>query len=172
MLELMRGRKPKPAALKVAEGDTRKIGVHKLEQVIAAQPKASRGLPECPRHLKGRARRAWEFWAEELAVMNLDARPDAMLLEGLCTSYARAVEADLILAKEGLLVEESAIDPETGKRVVLKMRNHPAISVSRTSWAHVRAFCSEFGLSPAARMRVTAAPKLAGVDALELKLCG
>jgi P27 family predicted phage terminase small subunit len=35
-----------------------------------------------------------------------------------------------------------------------KVKNHPAIMVSNTSWRQVRAFCSEFGLSLVSRTRL------------------
>lgn len=87
--------------------------------------------------------------------MRLDSRPDAMMLEGACVNYARAVEADLIVARDGLMVEESIIDEESGERVVLKIKNHPAIAVSNHAWRQLRGFCSEFGLSPVSRTRLT-----------------
>lgn len=151
----MRGRKPKPAALQIAEGDPSKRGVHKLDEKLAAEPDTTRGLPSCPRHLKGRARYSWTFWSRELAVMNLDSKPDAMMLEGACTNYARAVDADLIIARDGLTVEESIIDKEGGERIILKIRTHPAVAISNAAWRLVRAFCSEFGLSPVSRTRLT-----------------
>jgi P27 family predicted phage terminase small subunit len=86
--------------------------------------------------------------------MNLDHRPDAMMLEGACVNYARAVQADLILERDGLTVEESMIDPESGERVVLKVKRHPADLISATAWRQVRSFCSEFGLSPVSRTRL------------------
>jgi P27 family predicted phage terminase small subunit len=86
--------------------------------------------------------------------MNLDRCPDAQMLEGACINYARAVEADLMLAKSGLIVEESIIDDKTGEKVVLRVRAHPGVAISRTAWLLVHKFCSEFGLSPVARMRV------------------
>jgi len=53
----MRGRKPKPLRIQIAEGDTRKRGVNKLKELAESEPKAERGLPPCPVHLMGRARR-------------------------------------------------------------------------------------------------------------------
>src|SRR5947207_155075 len=100
----MRGRKPKPIAQQIAEGDPRKKGKRKLQEMLNAGPKAARGLPDCPRHLKGRARTAWNFLSEELQAMKLDHRPDAMALEGACTAYALAVEADLVIAREGFTI--------------------------------------------------------------------
>lgn len=150
----MRGRKPKPTALQIAEGDPRKRGVNKLAERLEMEPQAKRGFPPCPRHLRGRSRSAWKFWAEELATMNIDCRPDAMMLEGACVGYARAVEADLILAKEGLTVKESTIG-DTGEVIVLKVKKHPAVEVANQAWRQVKAFCSEFGLSPVSRTRLT-----------------
>ena len=150
----MPGRKPKPIERQIAEGDPRKVGKAKLEAKLSEQIKATSGLPHCPRHLKGRARYAWTFWAEELQVMKLDKRPDAPMLEGACRAYERAVKADLILDESGLIVEDKFIEPESGEVIVLRVRKHPAVEVSNRSWLIVKAFCCEFGLTPAARMRV------------------
>jgi len=70
-------------------------------------------------------------------------------------AHARAVDADILVAKQGLTVEESVIDEESGEKIVLKIRNHPAITTSNQSWRLVHRFCSEFGLSPVSRTRLT-----------------
>lgn len=151
----MPGRKPKPIAVKIAEGDRNNVGKRKLQAMLDQEVKATRGLPACPRHLKGRARSAWAFLARELGEMGLDCLPDAMMLEGACVNYQRAVASDLVLAKQGLTVTESAVT-KTGQVVVLKVRKHPCVDISSSSWRNFRAFASEFGLSPAARVRVHA----------------
>jgi len=89
----------------------------------------------------------------ELADMRLDHRPDAMMLEGACIGYQRAVEADLTLAKEGLICVQQTLDPQT-QMPIEKLKAHPAVSISKSSWNQVRAFCSEFGLSPVSRTRL------------------
>jgi P27 family predicted phage terminase small subunit len=161
----LKGRKPKPTSRQIAEGDPRKKGVGKLQEKLASEPKAARGLPPCPIHLKGRARTAWKFWAEELAAMNLDRRPDGPMLEGACRAYERAVEADLIIDKEGLLARDQFIE-EDGQVVVLRTKKHPAVEISNRCWLIVRAFCSEFGLSPVSRTRLTIERKDDGEDEL------
>jgi P27 family predicted phage terminase small subunit len=164
----MRGRKPKPTATQIAAGDPRKIGKQKLQQRLLAEPAASTGLPNCPKHLKGRAKAAWKFWALELAIMSLDRRPDAMMLEGACMGYAHAVEADLALARDGMIVEESIVDKESGEVVVLKRKAHPAVSISRIAWNQVRAFAGEFGLSPVSRTRLTLELENTGTGSADL----
>jgi P27 family predicted phage terminase small subunit len=151
----MRGRKPKTAAQQIAAGDPRKHGARKLEEMREREAKATRGLPACPRHLRGRARAAWGFWAAELRDMEQDHRPDAMMLEGACANYARAVQADLEVARVGITVEESYVDEETGEVTVLKVRMNPAVTVSNQAWRQVRSFCSEFGMSPVSRTRLS-----------------
>lgn len=149
----MRGRKPKTTARQIAEGDPRKHGANKLQEKLAAEPMPTRGLPRCPSHLRGRARKAWKFWAEELADMKLDNRPDAMMLEGACVNYARAVDADLMIARQGITVTESIINDDD-EVIVLRVKKHPAVEVSNAAWRQLRAFCSEFGLSPVSRTRL------------------
>lgn len=151
----MRGRKPKPIAQQIAEGDPRKRGAHKLIELQNCEPPVTKGLPACPRHLKGYARAAWNFWADELAKMNLDCRPDAQMLQGACLSFSRALQAEKILDKEGPVVRESIIHPETNEIIVLKHKTHPAFTVATQSWRLMHRFCTEFGLSPVSRTRLS-----------------
>ena len=129
-------------------------GKHKLQERLAREPKATRGLPPCPNHLTGRARIAWKFWACELVSIGLDCRPDAMMLEGACVNYARAVQADLIIAKDGATIEQPILNKQ-GEEIGVRIKNHPLISVSRAAWRLMHSFCSEFGFSPIARQRLT-----------------
>lgn len=151
----MRGRKPKPNAQQIAEGDPRKRGVNKLQERLEAEPKAVSGYPPCPEHLTGIARDTWHFLAEQIEIMGLDKRPDAMMLEGACVNYARAVIADQQIAREGITFTESTVDEESGEVVPLKARVNPAVTISNQAWQNLRSFGSEFGLSPASRTRLT-----------------
>jgi P27 family predicted phage terminase small subunit len=150
----MRGRKPKPIERQIAEGDPRKHGVHKLEEARDALPEAEKGLPKCRADLGPLARFAWNFWKAELEKMNLAFLPDRMMLEGACVHYQRAKLADSMIDKHGLVVVEAQTDREgklTGQK---RIRNNPAIAISNASWALVRSFTSEFGLSPIGRQRL------------------
>jgi P27 family predicted phage terminase small subunit len=150
----LRGRKPRTAAQQIAEGDPSKRGVHKLDAMLESEPKATRGLPECPQHLKGIARKAWRFWAEELEEMSLDCRPDAMMLEACCVSYQTYVEMYELIEQQGKLVAKKERNPQTGQLEVVDVRPHPALVVRDRSLMQMKAFCSEFGLSPVSRARL------------------
>lgn len=131
----------KSLRLKIAQGDTRKVGKRKLEEQLDAVPKAPRGLPaDCPRHLNGHARRAWAFLKGELEAMHLDHRPDALALEAGCLAYGAAIDAEEVLAREGATVLIAG-DP----------KKHPATSVRNAAWSRFTQFCDRFGLSPRAR---------------------
>jgi P27 family predicted phage terminase small subunit len=163
----MRGRKPKPLKRQIAEGDPRQRGMKKLHERLERQVQPAQGLPPCPKHLIGKAREAWKFWAEELRQMNLDSRPDAMMLEGACVNYARAVAADAIVTSAGMVVKDEFLDDEGEVHVRLKM--HPAVTVSNMAWRQVRGFCSEFGLSPVSRTRLTIEkPDTSAQDLMEM----
>ena len=166
---MVRGRKPKPVKAQIAAGDPRRKGVHKLEEQLAAVPKAARGLPSCPKHLKGRARAAWIFWSRELEAMTIDCRPDAHMLEGACVAYDAAVDAYETILKQGRLIAKKALDPTTNKLVVVDVKPHPAVRQGNQAWALMRSFCSEFGLSPVSRMRLAIEKEDGGdADLMEL----
>lgn len=150
----MRGRKPKPTSQQIAEGDPRRQGVHKLEEKLKAEARSTRGLPRCPSHLKGLARTAWRMWTQELERMNLDCRPDAPMLEGACIAYQTAIECHELIQKQGRLIPRRAVDPETNQLTVVGIKPHPAVAQMNAAWMVMRAFCSEFGLSPASRSRL------------------
>jgi P27 family predicted phage terminase small subunit len=149
----MRGRKPKPLRIQIAEGDTRKRGVNKLKELAELEPRAERGLPPCPDYLMGRARDAWFFWSEELAEMKLDHRPDGQALECLCSAYALASQAAEDLALHSMLIEEPVLN-KAGELVGTRRKQNPAVQIANAAWRNVRGFCSDFGFSPAARTRI------------------
>jgi P27 family predicted phage terminase small subunit len=165
----MRGRKPKPIKTQIAEGDPRMRGKHKLEQQLAAEPKASRGLPPCPDYLEGRAREAWVFWSRELALMDLDRAPDEPALAACCIAFAAGVDCYLTVLKQGRFVAKKALDPKTNSMVVIDVRSHPAVRQGNQAWALMRSFCSEFGLTPISRTRLAIyKPDDGEADLLEL----
>jgi P27 family predicted phage terminase small subunit len=165
------GRKHKPIKAQIAAGDPRKKGVHKLEEQLAAEPKASRGLPACPEYLDGRAREAWTFWSEELALMDLDRRPDGPMLEGACIAYDASIDAYLTIKTQGRFIAKRALDPKTNTMIVVDVKPHPAVRQGNQAWALMKAFCGEFGLSPVSRTRL-AVDKLDDGDADLMELLG
>jgi P27 family predicted phage terminase small subunit len=169
--ETQMGRKRKPIQQQIAEGDPRMRGKHKLEEKLASVPVPVSGL-DCPAHLRGRARSTWNRWKRELEIMDLDSRCDAEMLEGACVHYARAVKADLQIEKEGIIVREPVIVNGHAHSTLTRVKKHPAVAVSNAAWDKVKGFCSEFGLSPSARMRLQVAPRAKNVGNVDSVLDG
>lgn len=135
------GRKRTPVARQIAAGDPRMHGKNKLLEKLAALPKATKGLPTCPKHLKGAAREMWDIWVEELEVMGLDRRPDAAALAQACIAYQVTVEASNDINKRG---------------IVIGSRGNPWLSIRERHQNILRQFCAEFGFTPSSRERLTA----------------
>jgi P27 family predicted phage terminase small subunit len=151
-----RGQRPKPIALEIVEGDPRRLGKNKLLEKQAREPEAREGLPRCPAYLRrnARARTTWNLWVKELEKMDLDRRPDADMLEGAVIAYAEAVACYQLVEKQGRVIPRRARDA-AGNRVVVGMVAHPAVRQRNQALLIMRAFCSEFGLSPISRTRLS-----------------
>jgi len=152
----MKGRKPKSTSIQIVEGDPRRLGKNKLLEKQAREPRATDGLPDCPKYLRRnpRTRAAWNFWAKELQKMDLDRRPDRPMLEGACIAYADAVACFELIEKQGRVIPRRARDAN-GNWVVVGMVAHPAVRQRNQALLIMRAFCSEFGLSPISRTRLS-----------------
>jgi P27 family predicted phage terminase small subunit len=92
--------------------------------------------------------------AEELEGMSLDCRPDAMMLEGACVSYQTYVELHELIETQGKLVAKKERNPKTGQLEVVDVRPHPGLHIRDRALTQMKAFCSEFGLSPVSRARL------------------
>ena len=55
------GRSSKPLGLQISQGDPARRGKPKLLDAAERKVQPAMGLPNCPLHLKGRARLAWRF---------------------------------------------------------------------------------------------------------------
>lgn len=137
----MVGRPPNPISLQLSAGDPRKKGKHKLQERLLTEPRAQSGSTPCPDHLTGVARDAWEFLSEQIELMGLNKVPDAMMLEGVCTAYARARSADADIAARGSILDDGKVNPSCG--------------LTERAWTQVHRFATEFGLSPVSRSRLT-----------------
>ena len=103
-----------------------------------------------PAHLKrdSVALAAWVTLCKSLKKMRVLGPQDGIVLEGLCMAYSRALKADAIVRKEGMLITRH------GRRGGVAA--HPAVRISVQAWRDVRQFAQEFGLTPSAATRVRA----------------
>ena len=159
------GPQTKPTQLKVLNGNPGKRPLNDRE------PQPNRVAPEELHHVKpdmlregqsqdpdtmlGAASRMWDEMAPELLRLGLLANVDINALMAGCIAWGMAVEASKKLSKEGLTVEEPKTD-RTGAVVGYAIKKHPVAQIARDNYAAYRAWCQEFGLTPASRPRLQA----------------
>ena len=133
-----KGRKPKPTAIKILEGNPGKRPLNDKE------PKPEKKAPRCPSWLEPDAKTEWKRMAKVLEGLGLLTKVDMSAFAGYCQAYARWKEAEEFLSKHGTIFK-------TPSGYVQQV---PQVSIAQTYLKTMKDFCSEFGLTPAARSRI------------------
>ena len=151
-----RGRKPKPTALKVLEGNPGKRPLNMNE------PTPEKKAPECPSWLNDEAKVEWDRLVDKMVALGTLTEMDMAAFAGYCQSYARWKEAEDFIEQHGNIVKT----PSGYWQQV------PQVSIAQTNLKIMLKFCSEFGLTPSSRSRMIAgnANKEAPVDEMEFLL--
>lgn len=144
----MAGRRPKPTALKLAQGNPGKRKLNELE------PTPEVVDPLVPEYLSKPARRWWEMLSPMLYRLKVLTEADQLALALLCEQAAQADEATKILRKGGIMVKKQLYD-RGGKKVGTVPVINPAFKVQLESMKQLKAFLTEFGITPASRSKVT-----------------
>ena len=150
-----RGRKPKPTALKVLEGNP---GGRPLN---TGEPKPEKKAPRCPAWLEDEAKKEWRRMAKQLEHLGILTEIDMAAFAGYCQAYARWKEAEEFITQHGTIVKT----PSGYWQQV------PQVSIAQTNLKVMLKFCSEFGLTPSFRSRMIAGEVQEGsVDEMEFLL--
>ena len=136
-----RGRKPKPTALKVLEGNPGKRPLNELE------PKPKKQAPSCPSWLEPEAKKEWRRMAKTLESIGILTEIDKAAFAGYCQAYARWKEAEEFLTKHGTIFK-------TPSGYIQQV---PQVSIAQTYLKVMKDFASQFGLTPASRTRIQVA---------------
>lgn len=137
----VRGRKPKPTAIKLLEGNPGKRPLNEHEPV---PPKTDL---KCPVWILPDAKKEWKRLAPSLESMGVLTMADLTAFTGYCQAYARWKEAEEFITKHGFIFR-------TPSGYVQQV---PQVSIAQQNLKIVQSFCSEFGLTPACRARIVAA---------------
>lgn len=135
----MRGRKPKPVAMKKLAGNP---GKRPLGNV--PQPPVPDHTPYVPRHLNDEARREWRRIVKLLMELGLYTEVDRAALAMYCQAWGRWVEAERELAKEGAVLTSCKGN----------LYQNPRLHVANKAWEQMRRILAEFGLTPSSRSRL------------------
>lgn len=152
-----RGPPAKPTKLKLLEGTFRP------DRAPVNEPQPTAGAPPMPSWIRGDkdARVAWDMALEELGAMGMLCRVDGSGLEGFAASYSRAVKAQRLIKKKGVVIETPFGD-----------KANPACGIADKAWAAVKGFGQLYGFNPSSRSRLEAPPKEGTKDQAEDFLFG
>ena len=149
-----RGRKPKPTALKILEGNPGKRPIN------GSEPVPPKGGLKCPTWLLPEAKKEWKRLAASLEAMGVLTMVDLTAFAGYCQAYARWKEAEEFISRHGTIVKT----PSGYWQQV------PQVSIAQTYLKIMHKFCEQFGLTPSARSRIIAEKASENDDPMELML--
>ena len=138
----MRGRKPKPNAIKKLEGNP---GRRPIPDEMPSPEKDA----TCPAWLEPEAKREWKRLSPWMHSLKILTDADRAAFATYCQAYARWREAEEFLTKHGPIVKT----PSGYWQQV------PQVSIAQTYCKIMTRIASEFGLTPSARSRIVMAQK-------------
>ncbi len=141
-------------------------------------------MPKCPTHLDKIAKKEWRRFAPTLERLGLITEVDGSAFAAYCDQYSRWVQinqdlksqaedlkarrlllAELIAAGDmnasgqlarlpasALLVHDYSVDDNGIEH--LKISQNPLVVMARQTLQQIRAFCTEFGMTPSSRGRI------------------
>lgn len=151
-----RGRKPKPTALKVLEGNPGKRKLNTNEPV----PVRGKNPPKCPDWLEDEAKAEWKRLAKNLFELGVLTEFDIQAFASYCQAYARWREAEEFITQHGSIVKT-----KNGM-----WQQVPQVSIAHQNQRIMLQAAAEFGLTPSSRARIIADQESKGTDEMELLL--
>lgn len=139
-----RGPAAKPTKLKLLQG------THRPDRAPANEPAPETQAPSCPSWLHAEAKREWRRLLPELETLGLVAVVDRAALAAYCQAYATWWRMERDLDEHG----ETQINSRSGLESA-----RPQVGMRDRALAQMKAFLVEFGLTPAARSRVSVPEK-------------
>ncbi|WP_256846924.1 phage terminase small subunit P27 family [Paenibacillus sp. Pae108] len=142
-----RGPNKKPTELKLLQG------TYRPDRAPENEPKPDKPstVPDPPSYLDPVAKKEWRRLAPELIRLGLLTVADLVAFETYCLAYGR-----LVAATKSLKKAKSMFHEYTNKAGATNFVSRPEIAVIQKESLVIKAFCAEFGLSPAARTRMEA----------------
>jgi P27 family predicted phage terminase small subunit len=133
----VRGRKPKPARLKLIDGNPGK-------RPIGREPQPPASQPTCPAHLSPTAKAEWKRLAQMLNGIGVVTQADRAVLAAYCQAYGRWVEAERKLKETPPLLKTPAG----------YVQQSPWLSIANKQVELMMRCMAELGLTPTSRSRL------------------
>ncbi len=136
----MAGRKPLPTKLKLLRGNPGKRPINRME------PAPLQAIPECPAELDAVAAAEWLRVCPELAAVGVLTRLDRSALAAYCQSWSQWLHAIEKLKITGPIVKAPSGFPI----------QNPYFAIANSALKQMKAFLTEFGMTPSSRSRIVA----------------
>ncbi|MBB6011888.1 P27 family predicted phage terminase small subunit [Aquamicrobium lusatiense] len=145
----MAGRKRTPDHLKVVAGTDRP------DRMNPDAPKPAASMPEAPDWLSARGAEIFDQLVAIVGAMGIGSSSDAAML-ALASSRLEEVEICTAMIEDGgrTFVSNVTYDDQ-GRVASQQIKGHPAVAQRSEAMRHAQSLLSEFGLSPAARSKVS-----------------
>ncbi|MGG1638215.1 phage terminase small subunit P27 family [Paenibacillus sp. NRS-1760] len=134
----------KPTSLKVINGTNRKD-----RALNEPQPTKPSSMPEPPVYFDEVAKEEWNRLGPELLNLGLFTVADQSAFTAYCLTYSRLINATVSLNEAGELFHE-----HTNKVGATNYVSRPELAVIQRESLILKAYCTEFGLTPSARGRM------------------
>lgn len=139
-----RGRKPKPTRIKLLTGNPGKRPLNQNEP----KPQIGPDMPSPPEHLDKEAQAEWYRLAPQLHRLGLLSNIDLTAFAAYCTAYSRWLDAEQAIREKGVLLRAPSGYPMIS----------PYLAIANTALKQIRAFLTEFGMTPSSRSRINIQP--------------
>ena len=157
----------KPTHLKMV------LGTEKPSRVNPLEPAAEAGRISMPKGLSPLHQAAWRKVVAAVLKMGATSQTDAIALERLVACYVEILEAEASIARP-IIATRLMKDGEIQETVIcgagelyftsfgttgVMVRERPEVGVIRSADQRLKGYLNEFGLTPAARSKVSVIPK-------------
>lgn len=136
----MQGRKPKPTAIKMLEGNPGKRALNH------AEPKPRVVAPRPPEYLGDAEKTKWKAAVKELYQLGLLTAIDQDALAMYCVVFVRWQKAEKMVREKGEIIKTAA-----GNII-----QNPFLSIANRALDQLNKMGAEFGMTPSSRSRVKA----------------
>ncbi|GAF84142.1 unnamed protein product [marine sediment metagenome] len=131
------GRKPKPTALRLLEGN------REHRPIPENEPKPQSVKPKKPAWLDKIARREWNRMCKLLAPLGLLSVIDGAALGIYCQAFSKLVQTEKVIAEHGMVYVDG-----------LTLKTRPEVLIAEKAMKTLRATAAEFGMTPSSRSRI------------------
>lgn len=133
----MTGKPTVPDSIKLAGGTLRPCRVNRKRPT-------NEGVPTNPFETGSVAFEKWREIVAGLKRCKIIDKLDGSMIEAFCRNWQRALEAEILLATDGLMITLA-----DGRKV-----KHPAATIAADCWSKVRALGNDLGLNHLSRQRL------------------